>query len=256
MTKVAEDLGVSDVALKKICDKHRVPTPPRGYWAKRDAGKPTKQIQLHNTADPQQERIVIHGSRNNLAPEVREVLNQERERRKSKPKATPPAEPAPTLASQVVHVAATAKGLRKAKPDADDVVRANGQGQGGIEIGARSIERTIVILNAIAHALDARGLRLEPLGNCMRVALPPDSPSPWLRGSKNGSTSQPLRSFRGRSGSGRRRSATFGLESGRSVGNAHIQNLISSALANSASESKISTLGAYVAPGVMGSAGN
>ena len=43
MTKVAEDLGISDVALKKICDKHRVPTPPRGYWAKRDAGKPTKQ---------------------------------------------------------------------------------------------------------------------------------------------------------------------------------------------------------------------
>jgi hypothetical protein len=25
MTKVAEDLGISDVALKKICDKHLVP---------------------------------------------------------------------------------------------------------------------------------------------------------------------------------------------------------------------------------------
>ena len=30
MTKVAADLGVSDVALKKTCDKHRVPSPPRG----------------------------------------------------------------------------------------------------------------------------------------------------------------------------------------------------------------------------------
>jgi hypothetical protein len=87
MTKVAADLGISDVALKKICDKHRVPTPPRGYWAKRDAGKPTKQIQFHSTADPQHEHIVIHGSRDNLAPEVREVLEQERQRRKSKPKA-------------------------------------------------------------------------------------------------------------------------------------------------------------------------
>jgi len=72
MTKVAEDLGISDVALKKICDKHRVPTPPRGYWAKRDAGKPTKQMQFHSTADPQHEHIVIRGSRNNLAPEIRE----------------------------------------------------------------------------------------------------------------------------------------------------------------------------------------
>jgi hypothetical protein len=78
MTKVAEDLGISDVALKKICDKHRVPTPPRGYWAKRDAGKPTKQVQFHSTSDPQHEHIVIHGSRNNLAPEIREVLEQER----------------------------------------------------------------------------------------------------------------------------------------------------------------------------------
>jgi hypothetical protein len=30
MRKVAEEFRISDVALKKICDKHRVPTPPRG----------------------------------------------------------------------------------------------------------------------------------------------------------------------------------------------------------------------------------
>jgi hypothetical protein len=118
MTKVAADFGISDVALKKICDKHRVPTPPRGYWAKRDAGKPTKQIQFHSTADPQHEHIVIHRSRNNLAPEVREVLEQERQRRKSKPKAALPAEVASTILPQDVHpsISATAKALRKAKP--------------------------------------------------------------------------------------------------------------------------------------------
>jgi hypothetical protein len=57
MTTVAEDLGISDIGLKKICDKHRVPTPPRGYWAKRDAGnqqskfRPTAR-QIHNTSKP------------------------------------------------------------------------------------------------------------------------------------------------------------------------------------------------------------
>jgi hypothetical protein len=76
MTKAAEDLGISDVGLKKICDKHRVPTPPRGYWAKRDAGKPTKLIPFHSTSDPQHEHIVIHGSRNNRAPEIRKVWNK------------------------------------------------------------------------------------------------------------------------------------------------------------------------------------
>lgn len=177
MTKVAEDLGISDVALKKICDKHRVPTPPRGYWAKRDAGKPTKPIQLHNTSDPQHEHIVIHGSRNNLAPAIREILDQERARRKAKPRVTSLAEPGLTAPIQDVHpaIAATARALRKARPDADEVVRAAGQGHCGIEVGAASVERTIVILDAIARALEARGLKVEPVGNCMRVALPPDS---------------------------------------------------------------------------------
>jgi hypothetical protein len=177
MTKVAEDLGISDVALKKICEKHRVPTPPRGYWAKRDAGKPTKQVQFHSTSDPQHEHIVIHGSRNNLAPEIREVLKQERQRRKSKPKAALPAEVAQEVLPQDVHpsISATAKALRKAKPDADEVVGASGHGCCGIEVGAASLERTIAVLDSIARALDARGLKVEPIGNCMRVALPPDS---------------------------------------------------------------------------------
>ena len=92
-------------------DKHQVPTPARGYLAKQDAGKPTKQIQFHSTSDPQHEHIVIHGSRNNLAPEIRKVLEQERERRKSKPKAADPAEVAPTVPPQDVHsaISATAK---------------------------------------------------------------------------------------------------------------------------------------------------
>src|SRR5262249_39552326 len=89
MRKAAEELGISDVALKKICDKHRVPTPPRGYWAKKQAGKPVREVRLHETADPQDEHIVIHGPRNLLAPEIRQVLDQERERRKARPKPQP-----------------------------------------------------------------------------------------------------------------------------------------------------------------------
>ena len=58
MTKVAADFGVSDVALKKICDKHRVPSPPRGYWAKKEAGGPVQQVCFHATDDPQHERVV------------------------------------------------------------------------------------------------------------------------------------------------------------------------------------------------------
>lgn len=36
---VAARLGISDVALAKICRKHSIPIPPRGHWAKVQSGK-------------------------------------------------------------------------------------------------------------------------------------------------------------------------------------------------------------------------
>ena len=120
---------------------------------------------------------MIYGSRNILAPEVREVLEQERERRKTKPKATSPAEVAPTVPPQDIHAAiiATAKALRKAKPGAEGAVGASGPGCCGTEIGVASLERTIAVLDSIARALDARGLKLYYIGNCMRVAIASDN---------------------------------------------------------------------------------
>ena len=39
MRQIANDCGVSDVAIHKRCAKLQIPTPPRGYWAKIEAGK-------------------------------------------------------------------------------------------------------------------------------------------------------------------------------------------------------------------------
>ena len=37
--KVSKDYGLSDVGLAKICRRYNIPIPPRGYWAKKQAGK-------------------------------------------------------------------------------------------------------------------------------------------------------------------------------------------------------------------------
>lgn len=42
-TKVAKQLGISDVALTKWCAKHDIPKPPLGYWAKKEHGKSVPQ---------------------------------------------------------------------------------------------------------------------------------------------------------------------------------------------------------------------
>lgn len=46
MRVLAKRYGVSDVALAKICKALGVPRPGRGYWMRKAAGKPVKQIPL------------------------------------------------------------------------------------------------------------------------------------------------------------------------------------------------------------------
>lgn len=46
VTKVAEQYGVSDVAIHKICKNLNVPTPPLGYWAKIRAGAKIEKTPL------------------------------------------------------------------------------------------------------------------------------------------------------------------------------------------------------------------
>lgn len=46
MIKLAKQYGLSDRGLAKICKNHNIPCPPRGYWAKLQAGKKVKKIPL------------------------------------------------------------------------------------------------------------------------------------------------------------------------------------------------------------------
>ncbi|MEW8288117.1 MAG: hypothetical protein AB2697_19215 [Candidatus Thiodiazotropha endolucinida] len=45
-THVAEELGISDVALGKLCRRLQVPKPPRGYWARISAGRKPRRPPL------------------------------------------------------------------------------------------------------------------------------------------------------------------------------------------------------------------
>jgi hypothetical protein len=46
MTKLAERFGISSVALAKNCRKMQIPVPPRGYWARKAAGRSVIAIRL------------------------------------------------------------------------------------------------------------------------------------------------------------------------------------------------------------------
>lgn len=59
---LAKEFGLSDRGLTKLCARHNIPTPPRGYWAKKEANQKVRQIAL--PSGPKQiYPIVIYPSR-------------------------------------------------------------------------------------------------------------------------------------------------------------------------------------------------
>lgn len=46
LTRIASDLGVTNVELKKVCDAMEIPTPPSGHWTKVEFGKPVTRPSL------------------------------------------------------------------------------------------------------------------------------------------------------------------------------------------------------------------
>jgi len=45
-SEIAKDLDLSDVAVGKLCTKLQVPKPPRGYWARIEAGEKPRRPAL------------------------------------------------------------------------------------------------------------------------------------------------------------------------------------------------------------------
>lgn len=54
--------GISDVALKKTCERAAIPAPHRGYWVAKDAGRKTFQAELPIRPPGMDDEVVIGGS--------------------------------------------------------------------------------------------------------------------------------------------------------------------------------------------------
>ena len=75
MQKVAKELSISDVGLAKVCRKHNVPSPPRGYWNKKSAGHNPRQIAL---PDPETNpQVHISGANDSGRPKLVDAVSYE-----------------------------------------------------------------------------------------------------------------------------------------------------------------------------------
>ena len=57
--KLASQFGLSNVGLRKICVKRDISTPPLGYWAKLNFGKPVSKPALKPPSEGISDRVLV-----------------------------------------------------------------------------------------------------------------------------------------------------------------------------------------------------
>lgn len=83
--KLAEQFGISDRGLAKICLRYQVPVPGRGYWAKIDAGQPANKTPLAKLDNPGLEPVHVGVFKREVNPYVAHALEQAKARQSSTP---------------------------------------------------------------------------------------------------------------------------------------------------------------------------
>ncbi|MDX0921837.1 hypothetical protein GOE04_11725 [Sinorhizobium medicae] len=177
--KLAEEFGLSDRGFAKICARHLVPTPPRGYWAKVEAGQSVKKTPLRSVENKALHTVHIGASKAHLSDSVQAALAaaraerkrqaEERKQQLSIAKASA-ATLEPLVINQPIHdchksVASIVKQLHKAKPDGEGVVSAK-----GVCVHERTRERAVGILHHLAVATEAGGAELKANENGLHLS--------------------------------------------------------------------------------------
>ncbi|WP_417480953.1 hypothetical protein [Maricaulis sp.] len=166
MIHAGPELGVSGTGLKKICQRHEIPIPPQGWWAKLAAGYKLTRPSLPIATAPSLERVTI-GSRRYLAEGGTGPVTPRVNCSTIVPEAKPLALPA--------WIERTEAALRARRPDEQGIVRLKRKSAPRVSISADSIDRLTRFLSGFDVAIGEQGWKLESSdeGLCVLVGLEP-----------------------------------------------------------------------------------
>jgi hypothetical protein len=172
VTQVAKDIGISDVAVAKICRKLNVPVPARGYWARVAAGQPRKKPALPpaSSTTPQSHRL--RRWRAPVDPIEVKVAQQDA------PAVTVP----PSLESPHRLVRTSQAFLQRVAKEDDGRSRPKGQAL-NVSVSSTTLDRALRVVDALVKALEERGHGVEVREVNLPVrehhyGAPPPAPEP------------------------------------------------------------------------------
>jgi hypothetical protein len=152
--QLAKELGISDVAIAKLCKKHRIPKPSLGYWARIKHGQKVPRAALPKVAEDL-DVVRFHRCQ---PPEDQEMKNPEALAMVAAEKDT---------ANQIVvadqltnpHelIERTAKSLSTAAADERGIAQPKAKRCLDVAVSKGTLDRAMRIMDALVKALEARG---------------------------------------------------------------------------------------------------
>src|SRR5579864_4607131 len=160
LVKVAAKYGISAVMVGKVCQKLQIPLPGRGYWVKKEFGKPVRQLPLPQVKDlPVVQRLKQTADTATVAsmksPAPPEPTDPEWVRIVEMESRTVSIDPE---SKQHKWIRETARNLQHARPDERGILQRR-YDQPCLDLGVSvgTLQRALNIMNAIIQALEAEG---------------------------------------------------------------------------------------------------
>jgi hypothetical protein len=160
ITKVAERFGLSDRGLGKLCARHEIPVPPRGWWAKKQHGHRVRQVPLPPLTDSHRARITITPTtqKTGLPSDTQEATLPPEIAFEQDPLNVIAVDPSCHLTHPLIRDAATE--LRSGRLDRDGILRTP-KGCLDVRVSRDSVTRALRILQALVRALESRGYAVD-----------------------------------------------------------------------------------------------
>lgn len=182
MALLGPKLGLSDVGLKKTCARMRIPTPPRGYWARVAAGKKVRRTPLPKLPESASASMRSASFFRRTEPQVPQpprtgpVADQEDFEGRPENRLVVPEileHPCPLVAKTIV-------ALRKAKPDESGRLATRGAQTLDVSVTLGTADRAMRILDTLIKGLNSRsyGVSLSKPAPASSQYGPPSTPSP------------------------------------------------------------------------------
>jgi len=165
MRELAKRFQISDVGLKKVCTRNRIPVPARGHWQKLKAGKGSRRIPL-----PQME---ASGSITLVPRSPAQAVEAEPppdDPATEMEKGFPRIEVSEALTRPHAVTAAMREELNRKKPDDYGAVHCVDPGVLSVRIHPGSKGRLLRLADALLKGVERRGFGLRPGTSGVRIA--------------------------------------------------------------------------------------